>query len=286
MNSNKKINLKYFLFVILVTVFIIIFPILLEKVILKKSFLGICFKTKFTVKDWFSFWGSYVGAVGTIVLGYIALRQNKALSLANDALNIIQKEYLDNITMPSIRFQNTIKFEYSEMEQVNKNFQNNINTKYPIVFKEYKDDFIEEVCWHTNMSFYISSLSHIPLTDFKVEEFIWTLEGKKYLFEPVMSDRYCKLPFFREYNVCSLNVIYPDLTNKKAVLRECGERIQFYVELSMSNPGVSKLSTIRMKIAVRNQMIKERHFEVELDIEKIDQFEFRINKYFLKPLDM
>jgi len=286
MKSSKKIKWKYFLFGTLVVIFIIIFPIFLEKIIFRESFLGISFETKFTLKDWFSFWGSYIGAVGTIILGYIALRQNKALSLANNDLNTIQKEYFDNITMPSIRFQDTIRFKYSKMEQVDKNFEDNINTKYPIVFKEYKGDFMEEVCWHTNMSFYISSLSDIPLTDFKVEEFIWTLEGKEYLFEAVMSDRYCKLPFLREYNVCSLNVIYPDLTNKKEILRECGERIQFYVELSMGHSDVSKLSRIRMKIAVRNQMIKERYFQVELDIEKVDRFEFRINKYFLKPLDM
>lgn len=279
-------NYVFNLYAILIVLFIILFPIYIEKIIRSKSVLGVSFNTGFSPNDWFSFWSSYIGAVGTITLGYIALRQNKALSKANDDLNNIQKEYFDNITLPSIRIGNTVIFEYLKTDNYEKYLKDSIDSQYPVVYKLFQETFKNEPCWHTNMSIQLLSISDIPLVDFNVEEFYWIIEDTEYQFVQLKTETYCKLPFAQDFNMCCLNIIYPDLSNKNPILSECGRHIQFHVELSMAHKLVSNFSRIKMRLKVRNQLNKIRIFQLEIDLEKVDQFIFKVKKYFIKPLDI
>lgn len=71
---KKKILLSLF-FIILVTILFSI-PFVIEKIILCKSIFPFNITIHFSKETWFGFIASYLGAVGTILLGIIALYQN------------------------------------------------------------------------------------------------------------------------------------------------------------------------------------------------------------------
>ncbi len=59
-------------------------PFLTERVIMNGGILYFKIPFRFSKETWFAFYGSYFGAVATIVLSYIALRQNKEYKLLSD----------------------------------------------------------------------------------------------------------------------------------------------------------------------------------------------------------
>ena len=63
---------------------VIILPFVIEKIILCETIFPFNLSTTFSQDVWFSFMGSYLGAIGTIVLGYIAFYQNKKYKELSD----------------------------------------------------------------------------------------------------------------------------------------------------------------------------------------------------------
>ena len=63
---------------------VIILPFVIEKIILCETNFPFNLLVTFPKDVWFSFMGSYLGAIGTIVLGYIAFYQNKKYKELSD----------------------------------------------------------------------------------------------------------------------------------------------------------------------------------------------------------
>lgn len=86
MFNRRKI--KKFLNKILLCLFfisaVIMLPFVIEKIILCETFFPFNLSVTFPKDVWFSFMGSYLGAIGTIVLGYIAFYQNKKYKELSD----------------------------------------------------------------------------------------------------------------------------------------------------------------------------------------------------------
>lgn len=68
--------LMYLLFIPL-TIILIVIPFLIEKIILCETIFPFNIPITFSKEAWFGFTASYLGAIGTVILGIIALYQNK-----------------------------------------------------------------------------------------------------------------------------------------------------------------------------------------------------------------
>lgn len=79
---KKKIPI-ILLFSIL-TIILLLIPFAIEKIILCESIFPFNFPISFSKESWFGFIASYLGAVGTILLGIIALYQNKKYKELSD----------------------------------------------------------------------------------------------------------------------------------------------------------------------------------------------------------
>ena len=81
--GTKKLLTKILLCLFLVLV-VIILPFVIEKIILSEAIFPFNVSVTFPKDVWFGFMGSYLGAIGTIVLGYIAFYQNKKYKELSD----------------------------------------------------------------------------------------------------------------------------------------------------------------------------------------------------------
>ena len=63
----------------------ILFPFLIEKIILCETIFPFNIPISFSKETWFGFIASYLGAVGTVILGIIALYQNKKYKELSDS---------------------------------------------------------------------------------------------------------------------------------------------------------------------------------------------------------
>ena len=70
-NASKIMKLIFFTFCI---VFV---PLAIEKIIMFEKINLVNSLSGFSKETWFEFIGSYLGAIGTIILGYITFYQNK-----------------------------------------------------------------------------------------------------------------------------------------------------------------------------------------------------------------
>ncbi len=75
---------KYLLY-IMITIILILFPFLIEKMILCETIFPFNIPINFSKATWFGFIASYLGAVGTVMLGIIALYQNKKYKELSDS---------------------------------------------------------------------------------------------------------------------------------------------------------------------------------------------------------
>ncbi len=267
---------------LLIIILLIIFPTLLEGILKWDSFFFIDIDTDFKIVDWFTFWGSYLGAIGTIILGYIAYKQNITLAEANKELDNIQKVYFDSITRPVIKIGKVSHFKYEKKRDVGSYFEDNIDTMYPVVFKKFRNNYENDVCWFLRFQLPIISTSDIPLIDFKISDFKWKINDKTYEFMNITDDVFCKLPYDGELNLCTLCLIYPDMRSSDIEFQEAGRDIQLYIESSRE----SRESRATFDITVRNQLDKSRQFFIELDLYWETKFQVHIKRYFIKPYDI
>ena len=75
---------KYLLY-IMITIILILFPFLIEKMILCEIIFPFNIPINLSKETWFGFIASYLGAVGTVMLGIIALYQNKKYKELSDS---------------------------------------------------------------------------------------------------------------------------------------------------------------------------------------------------------
>lgn len=79
LKKTKNALLGIFLLVI-----VIAFPFCIEKMLLNETIFPFNLPIKFSRESWFSFIASYLGAIGTVILGIIALYQNKKYKELSD----------------------------------------------------------------------------------------------------------------------------------------------------------------------------------------------------------
>lgn len=90
---------KKVFYVIIAIATIVVIPFAIEKMILNETIFPFSLNISLSKEGWFGFIGSYIGAIGTVFLGIVALLQNKrykALSdQSNDSLLKLQNEIKD-----------------------------------------------------------------------------------------------------------------------------------------------------------------------------------------------
>lgn len=79
LKKTKNALLGIFLLVIVIT-----FPFCIEKILLNETIFPFNLPIKFSRESWFGFIASYLGAIGTVILGIIALYQNKKYKELSD----------------------------------------------------------------------------------------------------------------------------------------------------------------------------------------------------------
>lgn len=87
MRKENKVNNRVFkniVFAIIIVTLIIILPFIFERIILNESSWPFNLHIYLSRETWFGFIGSYLGAIGTIVLGGIAFYQNKRYKELSD----------------------------------------------------------------------------------------------------------------------------------------------------------------------------------------------------------
>lgn len=92
----KKKRVKYVLLMLILTVILLIFPIAIEQIIININKNPFNIRTVLPNDAWFGFIASYLGAIGTVILGIIAIWQNKRYKelsdKSSDEVMHIQKE--------------------------------------------------------------------------------------------------------------------------------------------------------------------------------------------------
>lgn len=257
-------------------------PFIIEWIIRNETIFPFNLPIYFSKETWFSFLGSYLGAIGTIVLGIIALKQNKSLSDANSKLSKMQEEYINNLLSPILRMGDSISFEYAlPMKDLEKNIQDSIDTKFPIVYDKIADQYKTIVCWHTTMKLLIENCSEIPLTYFKVNSFDWEINGNKHSFRCDLINNMSRTTLIQKYNTFNICIVYPDMANPIGSLAKCGEDIQLLIEPPVSE--TDKGSKINFEIEVMNQANHKRTFILEIKFYKIERFVMQISEYMIYP---
>lgn len=100
---KKKLLVGSFFIIGIAT--LILIPFIIEKIILCESIFPFNMSIYFSKETWFSFIASYLGAVGTILLGIIALYQNKKykeLSDSSEERFLTLQEEIKNLTEKSV----------------------------------------------------------------------------------------------------------------------------------------------------------------------------------------
>jgi len=78
-------KLLFYLLIFATIIFLIIAPFLIEKIILCEDIFPFNMPITFSKETWFGFIASYLGAIGTVSLGIIALYQNKKYKELSDS---------------------------------------------------------------------------------------------------------------------------------------------------------------------------------------------------------
>lgn len=132
-NKPKKLEkpmkdmLFKLIFCISVLVFLIILPFIIEQIILYETIFPFNFAITFSREIWFGFVASYIGAIGTVALGGLALWQNKRYKKLSDTSSEKMAEALE--TIKETIWRNNIPilvFEPKKIIQVN--FKKPVNT--------------------------------------------------------------------------------------------------------------------------------------------------------------
>lgn len=99
----KKMNLL--IIACIMVIILILLPFAFERILFCTSLFPFNVNILFSRETWFSFIGSYLGAIGTIILGLIALYQNqkyKELSDESEARFISLQEDIKELTKQSV----------------------------------------------------------------------------------------------------------------------------------------------------------------------------------------
>lgn len=96
---GKGTAMKKVIFCLFIIILILIMPFAIERIIINETMFPFNIDIAFSRESWFGFIGSYLGAIGTVLLGIIALIQNKRYKEladeSNDRVLNLQKEIRD-----------------------------------------------------------------------------------------------------------------------------------------------------------------------------------------------
>ena len=91
--KNNLANTIIKILIVSIVIFILIFlPLEIEKMIFSKKHIPFYNETNFAKDVWFGFIASYLGTIGTVLLGIIALYQNKRYKELSDES---EKRFID-----------------------------------------------------------------------------------------------------------------------------------------------------------------------------------------------
>lgn len=172
---------------------IIAFPVALNDIITYKLYLFFPIESEIDKMDWFSFMGSYVGAIGTIVCGWVAYRQN-ALMQEQQRQSDEQKLLIENQREQSIKLHEMLsqyqvkpnpritklKIKFYLEKECNCQQEEEKQKLYYRVFGEEVPDNIGRLLF---LSINTKCRDTIPITEYEIQELKWEIAGKSYLIE-------------------------------------------------------------------------------------------------------
>ena len=263
MKILKKILKKHSKKIIIISIsilFVIILPLVIEQIIKQDKIWFVKIRTMFSKEMWFVFWGSYLGALGTIFLGTIALIQNNRLSKANEDLRKMQKDYFETLTMPNITFTTAISNYMTEGYLKEKCYVEKMpSSSFPLILKhsQYDDkNYINKI--FMRLILYYENVSTVPIKKFKVKSIKWTIFNN--LFEFInLHDEYRNSNNSINGSLLSLVLIVPKDTN---------EEYLNYQDASLNPNDINSMMDI--DFCLMNQFGKQKEYSMELIIERLD----------------
>jgi hypothetical protein len=227
----KKTLIRVMVSVIAIIV-IILLPHIIELVISRKSFLGISFNTKVEIGTWINFIGSYLGALAAIILGLIALKQNRALSKANDKLSKTIEDYFNNEMSPKVIIKKTASVSNltGDINHIRKN-----NDGFSCQLNEDIDNKAT-ISNAARIIFYLKSNSKNMLTSFKVTKLEFNIGQQQNSFINPTPNMEIPLKHGDDGFSMAVSILYTDLNTRIHELVKTGDlRFAFNLSFTIKN---------------------------------------------------
>lgn len=164
-------------------VLLTLFPISLNAIITNKWYLEFPIDSDLQPTDWFAFAGSYIGAVGTVVCGWVAYRQNKMMTKQQNILDQqhSQMEQLQGILtkyqiVPNPFF-GTLTFEIFDEKKSDFKQEDKEKKAYDLTFGERMPDDLGSCIW---MTIELEMTDIIPICNYQIREITCKIGRESY----------------------------------------------------------------------------------------------------------
>ena len=185
-NNNtykKRYVIKILLSIAMLVIIVLIIPLLIEKLIMGEEFFPIISKNHLCKDIWFGFMGSYIGAIGTVILGIIAIEQSKKYKDMSDVYSE-KMETLQN-QLKDLTEQNLSAIK--TLEKINMSIYTPIIEKIPYTFykttkqvlDKYFDNILDYQMNYINIDFVCDKPVEYYINNYKTFGFIVRNTGEK-----------------------------------------------------------------------------------------------------------
>lgn len=184
LSNNRVFQVITIVAILLVIVVLFaLFPIILNAIITKKWYLKFPIDSKLKPTDWFAFAGSYIGALGTAVCGWVAYRQNHMMSKQQNILDEQQKQMqqlqglLAKYQIAPNPFFGTLTFEIFEENDNGFTQEERKKKAYDLTFGKRMPDDLGSCIW---LVIELEMQNIIPISNFRVQEITYKISGESY----------------------------------------------------------------------------------------------------------
>jgi len=263
LNNNKKK-----IIVMLIIVIMVIVPFIVDSLVYKKELFGFYIEVNSNQNEWFSFWGSYIGAIAAVILGVIALYQNHVLASANSELNRIQEKYFSMLSSPIISFAKIINSKYDN-SYCEDDSEKSKTASYVLLND---DDVVKEtVRWNHAFEIYIINESNIPLEGFNVDYAEIKVNYCTYRFEGLdYEEKISRLIRIDDKYKLNLVIAYPRVVS--GVSEKFNDIEQLFETGSESEKIRYSQLTIKFKIINQLGYVNSYHVKFNLRSELPNQY--------------
>lgn len=168
---------------ILVSLFFILFPIILNAIITHKWYLKFPINSDIDPTDWFAFAGSYIGALGTVVCGWVAYRQNHMMAKQQKILDEQQSQMqqlqglLAKYQIAPNPFFGSLAFKVFEESSNDFKQEEEKEKAYDLTFGERMPDDLGSCIW---LVIKLKMTDIIPISNFRVQRITYEIGEKSY----------------------------------------------------------------------------------------------------------